>query len=106
LSQQPIPETWPQVGQASRLSEIGGPLNPLSVIVAARLPWPKGTGETHCPTRAVERAAPGFPIWPCTRWGFPCPRACAWGGELLPHLFTLALWNLKYEIWNFKTGGL
>jgi len=31
----------------------------------------------------------GFPIWPCTRWGFPCLRACAWSGALLPHLFTL-----------------
>ena len=37
----------------------------------------------------MERAAPGFPIWPCTRWGFPCLRACAWSGGLLPHLFTL-----------------
>ena len=40
-------------------------------------------------SRNLERAAPGFPIWPCTRWGFPCLRACAWSGGLLPHLFTL-----------------
>jgi len=39
--------------------------------------------------RNVERAAPGFPIWPCTRWGFPCPPAHAGSGGLLPHLFTL-----------------
>ena len=39
--------------------------------------------------RNVERAAPGSPIWPCTRWGFPCLRACAGSGGLLPHLFTL-----------------
>ncbi len=30
-----------------------------------------------------------FPIWPCTRWGFPCRVACASRGALLPHLFTL-----------------
>ena len=39
--------------------------------------------------RNAERAAPGSPIWPCTRWGFPCLRACAWSGGLLPRLFTL-----------------
>ena len=38
----------------------------------------------------LERAAPGFPIWPCTRWGFPCRVACASRGGLLHHLFTLA----------------
>jgi hypothetical protein len=37
----------------------------------------------------MERAAPGSPIWPCTRWGFPCRVACASRGGLLPHLFTL-----------------
>jgi hypothetical protein len=37
----------------------------------------------------MERAAPGSPIWPCTRWGFPCRVACASRGALLPHLFTL-----------------
>ena len=31
----------------------------------------------------------GFPIWPCTRWGFPCRVACASRGALLPHLFTI-----------------
>ena len=41
-------------------------------------------------SRNLERAAPGFPIWPCTRWGFPCRVACASRGALLPHLFTLA----------------
>src|SRR6266699_1140740 len=41
--------------------------------------------------RDLERAAPGSPIWPCTRWGFPCLVACASSGALLPHLFTLAL---------------
>ena len=42
------------------------------------------------PRRDAERAAPGSPIWPCTRWGFPCPAGCPAGGKLLPHLFTLA----------------
>jgi len=37
----------------------------------------------------MQRAAAGFPIWPCTRWGFPCLVACASSGALLPHLFTL-----------------
>ena len=45
---------------------------------------------TRSALRNLERAAPGSPIWPCTRWGFPCLRACAWSGGLLPHLFTLA----------------
>jgi len=40
-------------------------------------------------SRNMERAAPGFPIWPCTRWGFPCRVACASRGALLPHLFTI-----------------
>jgi hypothetical protein len=28
--------------------------------------------ETCSAERNAERAAPRFPIWPCTRWGFPC----------------------------------
>ena len=44
---------------------------------------------TRSALRNLERAAPGSPIWPCTRWGFPCLRAYAWSGGLLPHLFTL-----------------
>ena len=39
--------------------------------------------------REPERAAPGSPIWPCTRWGLPCLVACASSGGLLHHLFTL-----------------
>src|ERR1700744_3096663 len=42
-------------------------------------------------SRDLERAAPEFPIWPCTRWGFPCRVACASRGALLPHLFTLTV---------------
>jgi len=37
----------------------------------------------------MERAAPGFPIWPCTRWGFPCLVDYSPSGKLLPHRFTL-----------------
>jgi len=44
---------------------------------------------TRSAVRNMERAAPWSPIWPCTRWGFPCLRAYAWSGGLLPHLFTL-----------------
>ena len=43
----------------------------------------------------LERAAPLSPIWPCTRWGFPCLRACAWSGGLLPRHFTLTQPLLK-----------
>jgi len=45
--------------------------------------------ETCSAERNTERAAPRFPIWPCTRWGFPCPGGHPPGGGLLPHLFTL-----------------
>ncbi len=57
------------------------------------------SGENHLSQQPIpgirfafakpERAAPGFPIWPCTRWGFPCRVACASRGALLPHLFTI-----------------
>ena len=48
-------------------------------------PYPKSVP----PRRNVERAAPRFPIWPCTRWGFPCLADCSVSGGLLPRLFTL-----------------
>ena len=51
-------------------------------------------------SRNLERAAPGFPIWPCTRWGFPCRVACASRGALLPHLFTLTA-GLRRRRFNF-----
>ena len=60
----------------------------------------KGWGENHLSQqpipgtrpalRDLERATPRSPIWPCTRWGFPCLLAYARSGGLLPHLFTLA----------------
>ena len=49
----------------------------------------------------MERAAPGSPIWPCSRWGFPCLRDCSWSGGLLPHLFTLAPLAITH-----RQGGL
>ncbi len=63
-------------------------------------PDPEGSGEkiiclsSQYPepvplSRTLERAAPRSPIWPCTRWGFPCPPAHAGSGGLLPRLFTL-----------------
>jgi len=67
LSQRPIPGTAPLF---LRLRQ--GPWCPQS---------PRRSG--------VERAAPQSPIWPCTRWGFPCLHACAWSGGLLPRHFTL-----------------
>jgi hypothetical protein len=39
--------------------------------------------------RRPERAAPRSPIWPCSRWGLPCPRDHSRSGGLLHHLFTL-----------------
>ena len=48
-------------------------------------PYPKPVALA----RDAERAAPRFPIWSCTGWGFPCRVACASRGGLLPHLFTL-----------------
>lgn len=41
-------------------------------------------------SRTLERAAPRFPIWPCTRWGFPCPADYSTSGGLLHHLFTFS----------------
>lgn len=74
---------------------------------------------TRSAVRNPERAAPRSPIWPCTRWGFPCLRACAWSGGLLLHLFTLTLRrfqisNLRFErpesavcfLWHYPSGGL
>jgi hypothetical protein len=70
----------------------------ISRILSARRVAPRGERiiclsgrypEPGALSRAVERAAPGFPIWPCSRWGLPCRVACASRGALLPHLFTL-----------------
>jgi hypothetical protein len=60
-------------------------------------------------SRNAERAAPRFPIWPCTRWGFPCRPAHAGRGALLPHLFTLAASNgLRRSdfLWHFPSKSL
>ena len=66
---------------------------------------------TRSAARNLERAAPGSPIWPCTRWGFPCLRACAWSGGLLPHLFTLTSAPLPEPgrsefLWHYPSGRL
>ena len=66
---------------------------------------------TRSALRNLERAAPGSPIWPCTRWGFPCLRACAWSGGLLPHLFTLTPPSLprprRFDfLWHYPSGHL
>ena len=61
-------------------------------------------------SRNAERAAPGFPIWPCTRWGFPCRVACASRGALLPHLFTLtgpAMRDRRFDfLWHYPSKSL
>ena len=62
--------------------------------------------------RGQERATPRSPIWPCTRWGFPCLRACAWSGGLLLHLFTLTRLRsferrqAVYSLWHYPSGRL
>ena len=67
---------------------------------------------TRSAVRNMERAAPGSPIWPCTRWGFPCLRACAWSGGLLPHPFTLTQLRsfercqAVYFLWHFPSARL
>jgi len=60
-------------------------------------------------SRNAERAAPRFPIWPCTRWGFPCRVACASRGGLLHHLFTLTASNRRRRsdfLWHFPSESL
>ena len=79
MSQQPVPGTCAKVGPACRFSPASGRAGRADIR----------DKQNAGPTLAVERAAPGFPIWPCTRWGFPCLVACASSGALLPHLFTL-----------------
>ena len=65
---------------------------------------------TRSALRNLERAAPRSPIWPCTRWGFPCLRARAWSGGLLPHLFTLTHASFEaravYFLWHCPSGRL
>ena len=61
------------------------------------------------PKRHAERATPRFPIWPCTRWGFPCPRDFSRSGGLLPRLFTLAVGRSPrrfHFLWHFPSKSL
>ena len=51
----------------------------------------------------MKRAASGPPIWPCTRWGFPCPPDHSRGGGLLPRLFTLTPTEISNP--RFETAG-
>ena len=60
-------------------------------------------------SRNPERTTPRFPIWPCTRWGFPCRVACASRGGLLHHLFTLTASNRRRRfnfLWHFPSASL
>ena len=58
-------------------------------------PVPESRGERvqPGPARKADRSwrepLRRFPIWPCTRWGFPCPEPRGSSGGLLPRLFTL-----------------
>ena len=69
---------------------------------------------TRSDLRNLQRAAAWSPIWPCTRWGFPCPLACARGGGLLLHLFTLTACSgtcirdsaAVCFLWHFPSGRL
>ena len=62
----------------------------LSIPIARERESFVSAASTRDPARAVERAAPWSPIWPCSRWGFPCLVDCSSSGGLLHHLFTLA----------------
>jgi hypothetical protein len=60
-------------------------------------------------SRNAKRTTSRFPIWPCTRWGFPCRVACASRGGLLHHLFTLTTglrqWRSDF-LWHFPSESL
>jgi len=79
LSQQPVPGTHP----APFRTPVIGPTR-AGPARGAGLSGPRVLKRA-----GLGRAAPLSPIWPCTRWGFPCLRACARSGGLLPRLFTL-----------------
>ena len=54
-------------------------------------PGSNGLPGSHAsPKRDARRTASSSPIWPFSRWGFPCPPCRHGGGELLPHHFTIA----------------
>jgi len=88
--------------------------------VSRVLSAPRSGGENHLSQQPVpgtwEPKLPGSgqlqvsPIWPCTGWGFPCLRACARSGGLLPHLFTLTV-SCKHAtavcfLWHYPSGRL
>jgi hypothetical protein len=88
------PKQWRKPESARPQREMGGkgckPNSVCPVFTGERIICLSGRYPEPVPlAQNVERAAPGFPIWPCTRWGFPCLRDCSWSGGLLPHLFTL-----------------
>jgi len=79
---------------------------------------PKGRGHLSevARRRATLAANPGLilrgprqesPIWPCSRWGLPCPACHHASGALLPHRFTLACGPLVADpsavcsLWHF-----
>src|SRR5687767_7519989 len=79
----------------------------LSIPIARERESFVSAASTRDPARAVERAAPWSPIWPCSRWGFPCPRDYSQGGGLLPRLFTLTA-NTQttaavFFLWHFPS---
>ena len=56
------------------------------ITLVSRSPW-KSCG---LPERGIAPGRRSAPMWPCSGWGFPCPRCRQRGGGLLPRLFTLA----------------
>jgi hypothetical protein len=63
-----------------------------------------------CPAFAgLKRAASSSPIWPCSRWGFPCLVDCSSSGGLLPRRFTLAAAHTASAavcfLWHFPSAA-
>jgi hypothetical protein len=85
--------------------------------VSRVLSAPRNGGENHLSQQPVpgtwKPKLPGsgqlqvFPIWPCTGRGFPCLRAYARSGGLLPHLFTLIPHGgTVCFLWHYPSGRL
>ena len=58
------------------------------------VPWDAAMTRGMCRLTDTRTGNPA-PVLPCTAWGLSCPLGYPWGGELLPHLFTLTRSSLN-----------